>query len=267
MPIPQTTLDVIAADPVLRALVESSGSARVALGDMARNLKAYDHVPLTLVRWSRMVDAWRQRAGQPAFDRVETSHRDDSFMSPAELTVDRGEVQEPALTPPVADPDGQAKLEAVRRRAYRLESILIEARIHALEIVRQLNALKNGAPARRLERASTEARKTLDTLSQAFDQAPAVPADPPTFTRDVSTTPLDDMAENLVRELHGMRDDSRLASLVHALAIVVEDTRQRCQMSPRCALLYAAELLEETGELGSQTGSTILRQLADDSEA
>lgn len=80
--------DVIASDPILRELMETTGSARAALGSMQLALGSADpKIPLSLVAWSRMVDAFRARAGKPALGRIETTHAETSYMTPEQIAI------------------------------------------------------------------------------------------------------------------------------------------------------------------------------------
>ena len=83
--------DVIAADPLLRELLDTTGTARVALGSMDLQIQSGsppDRIPLSLVAWSRMVDAYRQREGRPPLKRIETKHVPSSFLTPAQYDID-----------------------------------------------------------------------------------------------------------------------------------------------------------------------------------
>lgn len=90
---------VIQADPILRELLDTTGSARAALGSVARGMENGDPwrtIPLSLVAWSRMVDAHRKREGKPALQRIETKHPPSTFLTPAQYAIDRDAQRETA---------------------------------------------------------------------------------------------------------------------------------------------------------------------------
>lgn len=76
--------DVVAQDPVLRQLVDTSGAARAALSQLAsEGVK----IPLSLVVFARMVDAHRRRAGRPPLAPLASVHRDEAYMTPEQIEV------------------------------------------------------------------------------------------------------------------------------------------------------------------------------------
>src|SRR5678815_2244011 len=80
--------DVIAADPVLRELVDACGSARAALGHLQDSIgQPGARLPIALIVLGRMIDAIRRRMGRPRLGPLKCMWPDTQVMSPGQIAV------------------------------------------------------------------------------------------------------------------------------------------------------------------------------------